>query len=87
MEVSPARIYLSDKQWSTGYYTIPWTSPVSAGPKTPEYEESQGYRMIKWPLPQNRCYEIAPLDNTPVVLLRASAFVADTTPEWEGETL
>lgn len=65
------RMYIPDSFWLSGYIIIP---------------VANGCLNITWPLPRCRVYEIVPLGETTYIFLRASAFIADSSPEREGET-
>ena len=80
-------VYLTDEFWLRAYYIIYWSALVSCLPWPPEYDETCTYQTIKWPLPRNRVYEVAPIGDITYVLRRASDTVKDVTPEREGETL
>ncbi len=83
--MSAKHIYVSDKTWfETRYYEILWVPPQPVLPLSEELPISTVYQRIMWPLPQGRIYEIVTIGDTTYVLLRASAFVADTKQEEEA---
>ncbi|KKM23911.1 hypothetical protein LCGC14_1610360 [marine sediment metagenome] len=65
-----SRIYLPDIVWVSGYVLM----TVGLGLEL---------HRIKWPLPQNRCYEVVDLGDITRIYLRASAFRKDEPQEGE----